>query len=129
MKPITYKAKFKIRSAEGKTSKTGRYVGEELDVEELAFIIEYRQHEIVLDWLKEDGVIGGYDKHYLQINYDGEGWEELGRLDLGNNASYTQAIRQITQALEEGLNGSVAVYWSNMVEHGKDKLQQRGIID
>lgn len=115
-KVIDYGTKFKFEWAEGKHSETDKYVGKELCLQEFVYIITKRHHEIAMENIT-NGFYGCYDKHKCKVKYsDSEEWEELGRLDLGNDSDWVE----IQKTFRDNFTPDVEFYWSDAVMEGKE---------
>lgn len=118
---MNYGTKFKFEWAEGKRSDTDKYVGKELCFQEFIYIITKRHHEIAMENIK-NGFYGCYDKHKCQVKYsDSDEWEELGRLDLGNDSDWVE----IQKTVKENFTQDIEFYWSDAVMDGKELWELR----
>lgn len=120
-KVINYGTKFKFEWAEGKRSETDKYVGKELCFQEFVYIITKRHHEIASRNIDE-GFYGCYDKHKCWIKYDDKSdWEVLDRMDLGNDEDFVY----IRKAIMDNFTEDVELYWSEVVQEGKELWELR----
>lgn len=121
MNKIDYGTKFKFEWAEGRTDVTDKYVDKELSFSEFIYIITKRHHEIARENI-ECGCYGAYDKHKVWVKYNADSeWEELGRLDLGNDYDW----EYIRNAIKDSLAKYIEFDWGGFVEKGYQDWKER----